>query len=243
MFGIGGGGNFLSSIGSLVGGLFGGPIGAMVGQLAGQFVSSLLGDAIKGSGLPPFLQGLLQEAVDKAFGQPQGGGSANQLFDAILDIFKGLGAAAIGEMQRNVDQFNDAVQSFLDILRELVAQDEEGNSTGSAGGGRGAGRGGGAGGGQGAGGGEGAGSVRSGGNSYASSWYMALVKAFAEQLQEMAEEIEALQQEMSGLEGEDRVDIQTELQGLSQKFNFAMQSASTSIKSIGEGMTGMARKQ
>ena len=43
---IGGGGNFLSSIGSIVGGIFGGPIGAMIGQLAGQLLSSVVNQVI-----------------------------------------------------------------------------------------------------------------------------------------------------------------------------------------------------
>lgn len=277
MGGIGGIGGMIGGIGGMMGAVMGGQIGNMINGLATQFLSSFIGQMIQNSGLPPFAQQLLQQAVDGAFGQQKPANAGDQLND-LLDLFRDIGMSMfdIGAAQRGIDELKDAMQeflkNFLELLRDATDAADEGNGGsrkprgGGGGGSGGAEAGGGAGGAGstgGAGGGEGSGGAEAGGgvggseysSSAANSWFIAIAKALGKALQDLADEIKSLSDQLTGIDAtqgsdaekekaaQDRVDIQTELQGLSQKFSFAMQTASTVIKGIGEGMAAMARKQ
>ncbi len=271
MGGIGGIGGMIGGIGGMMGAVMGGQIGNLINGLTTQFLSSFLNQMIQSSGLPPFAQQLMQQTVDGAFGQQKPGNPGEQLND-LLDLFRDIGMSMfdIGAAQRGIDELKDAMQEFLknfvDLLRDATDSADDGNGArkprggggaGGAGGGGGAEAGGGAGNGGSAGGAEAGGGV--GGSDYSSSaansWFIAIAKALGKALQDLADEIKQLSDQLTGIDAtqgseeqqeqaaQDRVDIQTELQGLAQKFSFAMQTAGTVIKGIGEGMAAMARKQ
>lgn len=250
--GIGGGGNFLGGIGSIVGGMFGGQIGSMIGQFAGQLVSSMLQSAIGSSNLPQQMQDVLDNVVRESFGQhtkPAQNQMFNNPLDAVADFFTQLGESLTGigqalnatsELQQAIDALMDFIQSIL--LNEAGRDQGSGSANGAGGGGRGGQAGGGS---QAGGAGESGGSSRpteagGGGGSRPASWLEAIAKALGEVLDKLAEEME----ELSGKIGEENKPSDTAMfTAKSQEFSMLMNTASTALKTLGEGLSAQARKQ
>ena len=86
-----------------------------------------------------------------------------------------------------------------------------------------------------------------GGGSVTNNWFYALAKAMGEvsgeHLQTMVNKADA----MSGLTGKDQASemavVQAEMQAAAQQYKMSSETASTVLKSIGEGMAAVARKQ
>lgn len=73
------------------------------------------------------------------------------------------------------------------------------------------------------------------------SWYRAMAQAWGNTMDGTANKITALGDQIGG--GADRPSDMIELTTVSLQFGFQSQNAATSIKSVAEGLTNMARKQ
>lgn len=214
---IGGGGNFLSSIGSIVGGIFGGPIGAMVGQLAGQLLSSVVNQAI--DQLPvdqPF-----KELISAGFkaGMGDTGGAIQDANQFIEELGQSMGGSQsdISQMQRSLGDFRQEVnQLFTDALaRDGLEREEAGSGqcSGNA--------------------------AQRGGAAGSGGWLRAMAEALGKQCDALADE---MQEAVDNIDKEDPSTM-VEFQTISQQFSLLMNSTTTAIKTLGEAMTAVARKQ
>lgn len=77
------------------------------------------------------------------------------------------------------------------------------------------------------------------GNGKAPGWLMAMAQMLGAKMDEMSNELTAMAKEISG----GAASKGSEFTALSMQFNMLMNAASTSIKTIGEAMSNMARKQ
>ena len=73
----------------------------------------------------------------------------------------------------------------------------------------------------------------------ARSWLMALAQALGEKLDAKAAEVSSLADQIT----DDSPSITAKFGAASQEFNVLMNAATTAIKTLGEAMAGMARKQ
>lgn len=215
---IGGGGNFLSSIGSIVGGIFGGPIGAMIGQLAGQLLSSAFSQAVDQLPVDQGFKDLINAGFKAGMGDTQGAiADANSFIE---DLGKSMGGSQsdISSMQRSLEDFKGEITKlFTDALaRDAIEKEEEGSGQCS---GNAAKTGGSAGGGAG--------------------WLRAMAEALGKQCDELADE---MQEAVDNIDKEDPSTM-VEFQTISQQFSMLMNSTTTAIKTIGEAMTAVGRKQ
>jgi hypothetical protein len=79
IMGGGGGGNIFGMVGGLVGGIFGGPMGAMIGKALGNMIGQAVGEATKQAadtlakedGMPNFLKEEIKKMVDEKIDQLQ----------------------------------------------------------------------------------------------------------------------------------------------------------------------------
>ncbi len=215
---IGGGGNFLSSIGSIVGGIFGGPIGAMIGQLAGQLLSSVVNQVIDQLPVDQPFKDLISAGFKAGMGDT--GGAIQDANQFIEDLGKSMGGSQsdIAQMQRSMDDFQTEITKlFTDAMaRDAIEREEDGAGQCS---GRATQRGGTAGGG--------------------ASWLRAMAEALGKQCDQLADE---LQEAVDNIDKEDPSTM-VEFQTISQQFSLLMNSTTTAIKTLGEAMTAVARKQ
>lgn len=234
---IGGGGGLLSAIGGIVGTVFGGPIGAMIGQMIGGVLDQALSGAMNNNGIDQNTQDQAQTAYRDAFREASGG----------LDPTGGSGS-----LRDQVDQFADAtnaspadrgrLQQLTDELQQLVNDAVARGSAEAAGG-------------------QEARDTKGGGKGEGGSWLMAIARALGSTAGQAAARMVKLSDELSEL-GDKKAALadskdtkakeqaasdynqkQVEFQGASQEFSLLMNTISTAIKSLGESLTTMARKQ
>lgn len=77
----------------------------------------------------------------------------------------------------------------------------------------------------------------------AGSWYEALAQALGQALDKQAANIEKLSGEMTDANAKDKPSTMTELQTASQRMSFMMSAADQVLKTLGEALSTMARKQ
>lgn len=214
---IGGGGNFLSSIGSIVGGIFGGPIGAMIGQLAGQLLSSVVNQVIDQLPVDQPFKDLISAGFKAGMGDTGGAiQDANQFID---DLGKSMGGSQsdIAQMQRSMDDFQTEITKlFTDAMaRDAIEREEDGagQTSGRA--------------------------TQRGGSAGGASWLRAMAEALGKQCDALADE---MQEAVDNIDKEDPSTM-VEFQTISQQFSLLMNSTTTAIKTLGEAMTAVARKQ
>ncbi|MEO7199743.1 MAG: EscF/YscF/HrpA family type III secretion system needle major subunit [Dokdonella sp.] len=215
---IGGGGNFLSSIGSLVGGVFGGPIGAMIGQMAGQLLSSVVDQTISQL---PVDQGF-KDLIGAGFKAGMGdfGGAINDANSFIEQLGQQMGGSQsdIAQMQRSMDDFRAEITDLFTqaIARDALESEEAGSGqcNGNA-------------------------ATRGGQAGGAKGWLRAMAEALGKQCDELADE---MQEAVDNIDKEDPSTM-VEFQTISQQFSMLMNSTTTAIKTLGEAMTAVARKQ
>ncbi len=247
----GGGGGLLGSIGSIVGGIFGGPIGAMLGQAVGNLLQQSIGNATNGAidelhkehGLPKFLADQIKEKVSEVIDGLQSKGVSSDAADAAQSQF--------GEDMKSFQKkFQDnLVKSVLDSISGEDTKDAQtkGNGAGKTS--------------------KGGSATSSGG------WLMAIAKAMGQALGDKAANMVHLSDKMSQLsdaqtegaktlEGMDSksqaAQVQkdkndqnareynltmTQFQAAAQDYNMLNNVFSTAIKSLGESLSAMARKQ
>lgn len=75
------------------------------------------------------------------------------------------------------------------------------------------------------------------------SWYEALAQALGESLDKQAAKIEELSSQVTNENAKDKPSTMTELQTASQRMSFMMSAADQVLKTIGEALSTMARKQ
>jgi type III secretion apparatus needle protein len=215
---IGGGGNFLSSIGSIVGGIFGGPIGAMIGQMAGQLLSSVVGQVVDQLPVDQPFKDLINAGFKAGMGDV--GGAINDANKFIEELGRSMGGSQsdIASMQRSLDDFKTEVTKlFTDALaRDGVEREEQGagQCSGNAA--------------------QKGGAAGSGG-----SWLRAMAEALGKQCDQLADE---MQEAVDNIDKEDPSTM-VEFQTISQQFSLLMNSTTTAIKTLGEAMTAVVRKQ
>jgi len=212
----GGGGGLLGAVGGIVGGMFGGPIGSMIGQAIGNMLQEAVGDATKGAA-----QELQQE-----HGMPKFlGDLISKVVDEKLEQL-GQNDVQPEAQQQAQDQFGGAVDDFRGQLQSSLVKNtlDELKDSGS----------------------EGSNGKYSGG-----SWLVALAKAMGKSLGQKTGHLVDLSNQLNALPkgskdpkvADKTTALMTEMQGVSQEVKMFQETVSTVLKSIGDALSGMARKQ
>lgn len=236
----GGGGGIFSAIGGIVGTIFGGPIGAMIGQMIGGMVDQAFSGAMDKAGVDSETKGQAQNAYRDAFREASGGMEPNS-------------PAGNGSIHDQIDRFSDAANAspadrgrLQQLSDELQKSINDMIAKGSA---------------DAAGGAGGSDDTKAAKGKTGGSWLMAIAKALGEAAGKSAAHLTGLANELSaasdkkiaaadgGSDKEKEVAAQeynqknVEFQGASQEFNLLMQTVSTALKTLGESMGAVARKQ
>ncbi len=203
---------------------------SLIDNIASEVMDNF-GDSVFGSALSNLFNGQIGEAFKSMI-------DSLPMPDFMKDIAKGVIDDVVGEAhqdgvpeeaQRMVDEglgemATESAQSAADEIMENIMQmaSEETREAGGAGGG-------------------------AGGAGGANNWFYLLAKAMGEVSGQHLQTMINKAQEMSSLTGEDQAAelavVQAEMQAAAQQFKMASESSSTVIKSIGEGMSAVARKQ
>lgn len=233
VLGGGGSGGILGALGGIVGGIFGGPIGSMIGQAIGGMLQQAIGGAFNGAvdnlvkehGMPKFLADEVKSHVGNTLGAINQGNPSQEAREIAQERFGG----AINRFEQNL------TNTLTDLISEAIVKKGTGSKTSAKG------------------------------------WIQAIAEAMGKALGDKAKEMVKLSDEISSLagsgaettaqmqgkKGEDLAQLQskkqdqaqefnmkmTEFQATSQEYNMLNNVFSTAIKSIGESMSSMARKQ
>lgn len=218
---------FGSLLGGLVGGLFGG--GGLLGSMMSNLVGGIVNDLVERFGLDDISQAITNLAGDLL----QSG--LNSIIDSLpipdfmKDMAKQMVAGVIGneqgfvpaEAQEAVNDelggtIRDIIDNVLDNIREAMQEENEEASGGSG--------------------------ERGQGN-----WLMVLAEALGKASGKHLKNMVELGEKMGDMDSEENpeafAEVQAEFQAASQIFKMFQESISTMIKSIGEGMSTVARKQ
>jgi hypothetical protein len=228
--GVFGGGGLLGMVGGLVGTMFGGPIGGMIGSAIGNTLQDAVGDATnqaarqlhKEDGMPKFLVDEIEDVVHDAV---QG------LKDKNVDP-----ATEDSVKREHGDKFEAFTKELTKTIVDAVRNEMKNGDGGCVEEGRGGRR----------------------GRSSGGSWMQAIAKAMGEVMGNKAKRMVELSKEIadktaSAGKGQSEGDkaqaaaetqkLNTEFQATGQEFNLLQTTFSTAIKTIGEGMASVARKQ
>ncbi len=247
----GGGGGLLGSIGGIVGGIFGGPIGAMIGQAVGNLLQQSIGNATNGAidelqqehGLPKFLADQIKDKISEVIDGLQNKDVSADATDAAQSHFG-------DDLKSFEKKFQDnLVKSVLDSLGDEDTKDSQTKGNGASKNGK------------------------SGSTTSSGGWLMAIAKAMGKALGDKAANMVHLSDKMSqlsqdqtkgarALEGMDSKskeaqaqkntndqnareynETMTQFQAAAQDYNMLNNVFSTAIKSMGESLSAMARKQ
>lgn len=235
----GSGGGLFSAIGGIVGTIFGGPIGAMIGQMIGGMVDQMFSGAMNNAGVDQDTQSQAQNAYRDAYRQasgglepnsPAGSGSIRDQVDQFADA-TGASAADRGDLQRIADELQQKINDFVAKGAADAAGGQE--------------------------------LKESKGGSKGGSWLMAIARALgtvagdsAKRLVTLSDKVADASKEKNELADDKNASTGekgaaadkynqavTELQGASQEFGLLMNTISTTLKSLGEGLANVARKQ
>lgn len=223
----GGGGGLLGAIGGVVGGIFGGPLGSMIGQALGNMVQGAVGEATsqavdtlqKEHGMPKFLADMVKSKISEAIQGLQDGGVDQGTQEQVNNSTRG------GREEFVQSMADDIVKSVMDNMAKMRKDGLEASDEDRA-------------------------QAKRGGKKGSGSWLEALAKAMGEQLGKKAAKMVELGDKIAstaGGEGKEaakaNAEATTEMQATSQMFNLMQSAFSNAIKSIGEGLTQMSRKQ
>ena len=229
------GGGLLGTVGGLVGTMFGGPIGGMIGSAIGNALQGAVGDATnqaaqqlhKEDGMPKFLVDEIKNVVRDAVE-----GLKNK------DVDPATEEAVKCEHGDKFEAFTkELTKTIVDAVRNEM---KNGNGSGDCVE-------------------EGGGKSGKGGKSSGGSWMQAIAKAMGDVMGQKAKRMVELSNDISQktasagdknmTEGDkaqaaaDTQKLNTEFQATGQEFNLLQTTFSTAIKTIGEGMASVARKQ
>jgi len=217
--------NSIMNIASIVGAVMTGGTSLMMQAAMNavqQVAQNALIGAISNMGLGQGLGGLMMDAFSSAFSAATGNMEAatQQVMDLTSEITDY--ANAKGDLTQATDDLTTATTDLLTqgLYNELESEAEE---SGSASGGEGK-----------------------------ESWLVAMARALGEAAGEQAKLMIGAAEDMdqvteSGMSKEDQAaemtKLQAEFQAYSQMFSMLQNALATAVKSIGEGMTAVARKQ
>lgn len=233
VFGGGSGGGLFGIVGSLVGGIFG-PLGSVIGGAIGGLVDQMFSGAMNNNNVDQNTQDQAKEAYRSSFNQASGG----------LDPTD----AGRGSMRDQIDQFASAanaspadrghLQQLADQLEKAINDAVAQASSDAAGGGS-----------------------EAKENKKGGSWIVALARALGQTAGKSAANLVQLSDKLQKA-GDDKIaaaggkdekakesaavaynEANVEFQGASQEFNMLMTTISTTLKSLGEAMSQVARKQ
>lgn len=235
----GGGGGIFSAIGGIVGTIFGGPIGAMIGQMIGGMVDQAFGGAMDNAGVDQQTQTEAKNVYRDAYRQASGGlepdspagtGSMRDQIDKFSDAAN-ASPADRGNLQRLADELQQKINEFVakgvaDSAGGQEAKDAKAGAKKATGG----------------------------------SWLMAIAQALGEAAGKSAARMVGLADKLKEA-GDSKAELadskdtkakeqaandynqaQVEFQGASQEFGQLMNTISTALKSLGEGLSAVARK-
>ena len=214
---MGSGINFGSIAQMAIGGLLGGPIGMMAAQLAKQVMVSIVDQVIDSLPIDQSLKDLLQAGFHAGIGDVPG---ALQNINEAIEAFgqeAGGSAADIGQMQGAADDFRGEMEDFFSNLVQTIIDSADDNEDGST-----------------------VASSRGGGRSgNAPGWLYAIAEVMGKKLDETAHNMADLAEKVDSEDPSTATDFQV----ASQQFSILMNTTSTALKAIGEGMVSAARKQ
>ena len=216
-------------LGGLVSGLLGGG-----GGILGGLMSSMLGGVINKL-VDQFGLGEITQAVTNLAGDFLKEG-LNSIIDSLpipdfmKDAAKSVVESAIGSEQAEVSgeaqdavneelggPVNDVVQTVLDFIKSEMQEESEESSEGS------------------------------GGEGGSGNWLMILAKAIGKTAGEHLKNMIELGEKMGAMDSEENpeafAETQSEFQAASQIFKMFQEAIATMLKSTGEGMSSVARKQ
>lgn len=221
--------SFLDNIGSIVGGVVGGAIGAYFGGPAGAEIGESIGAALGNEIQQAVGDGTKGAADDLSQNHGMPDYARAQVYDAVDREVRDHRHNVPPEVQQAVrDQWGSALQNFQQLFQQYLVRavldnmgDQDSKPHGKGGGGGG--------------------------------WLQAIAKAMGHTLGEKAAEMVHLSKEMSSLQQSGSAsdadnarqfnEDMTKFQATSQEYAILQNTFSTAIKSLGEALSGMARKQ
>ncbi|MDT7837981.1 hypothetical protein [Aquabacterium sp. OR-4] len=221
ILGGGGSGGILGAVGGIVGGVLGGPLGSMIGQAIGGMLQQAVGEATtqavdtlqKEHGMPKFLANEVKSKIQEAVQQMLG------------ESQQGVTPEAAGQAKEIAGDW--MTQFIQDAAKQIVAEatkELKGEGKGSS------------------------------GKASGESWLVAIAKAMGSVMGDRAAKLVDLSQRMTQTKTGGSSDAQqaaakemqtlnAEFQATTQEFNLLQNTMSTALKSIGEAMSSVARKQ
>lgn len=213
-------------VGGLVGGIFGGG-GGLLGGIVSNLVGNIVNDLVDRFGLSDISQAITNLAGDLLQTGLNGIIDSLPIPDFMKDLAKEMVATVIGNEQGEVSSdaqeavneelggtIKDIIDAVLDNIREAMGEEAEEAANGQGGKG---------------------------------NWLMVLAKALGEASGKHLKNMVELGEKMGAMDSEENPEAfaqtQAEFQAASQIFKMFQESISTMIKSIGEGMSTVARKQ
>lgn len=187
----------------------------LVGTLMGGGAQQAMQTLQREDGMPRFVQDAVNKAVDKIL---------KDLKKPTEGADQALGDAAKGDIQKSID---DIAKQIVDSVRRQMTESTS----------------------------EGGKDSKSGGKAGAKSWLQAIAQAMGEAMGNKAAKMVELSnklKEQSSAGGDEKAQAQAakemqatnaEFQAVSQEFKLLTDAFSTALKSLGEGMGSMARKQ
>ena len=214
---MGSGINFGSIASMAIGGLLGGPIGMMAAQLAKQVMVSIVDQVIDSLPIDQSLKDILQAGFHAGIGDVPG---ALQNINEAIEAFgqeAGGSPSDIGQMQGAADDFRGEMEDFFSNLVQTIIDSADDNDDGST-----------------------VASSRGGGRTgNAPGWLYAIAEVMGKKLDETAHNMADLAEKVDSEDPSTATDFQV----ASQQFSIIMNTTSTALKAIGEGMVSAARKQ
>ena len=222
--------SFLDNIGSFVGGVVGGAIGAYIGGPAGAEIGESIGAALGNEIQQAVGDGTKGASDDLAQNHGMPDYVRAQVYDCVDREVRDHRHNVPPEVQQAArEQWGSALQNFQQLFQQYLVRavldnmgDQDSKPHGKGGGGGG--------------------------------WLQAIAKAMGHTLGQKAAEMVHLSKEMSSLQqsgggSTDAANAQkfnedmTKFQATSQEYAILQNTFSTAIKSLGEALSGMARKQ
>jgi hypothetical protein len=198
-----------------IGAIFGGPIGALAAQLAKQVMASIVDKVIEQLPIDQSFKDLLQAGFHAGLGDYQGAVQNAHEFIAEVTEDAGFSFAQTADMQRAAAALEQETRGWLEPLVEQIINSADDN--------------------------EGTdGPVSSSGRrGDGAGWLRALAEALGKKVDELAHD---MAKKADAIDEEDPSTV-VDFQMASQRFQIVMNSASTALKAVGEGMTAASRKQ
>lgn len=215
-------------VGGIVGGIFGGGIGGLLGGALNSITGGLVNKLVDAFGLDDVLQGVVNLAGDFLNKGINSLIDNSFLPDFLKDAAKDVVGNVIGSFQETISpeaqeavdrNLGEGVSNYVDDIIESIKDELSGGEH----------------------------RKESGGGREGGHWLIALAKAMGKVAGEQVERMEMLQNELADIDQEEEasefIQKNAELTATSQLFKMTSESMNTVLKSLGEGLSAIARKQ